>query len=426
MHRWARDLWPLPRSLTGEGVRATVRYLSGLLPGLTVHEVATGEPAGDWTVPAEWRVRAAYLVTPEGKRIADWQTNPLHLVGYSTPIDTTMSLSDLQPHLHSRPDLPTAVPYVTSYYTPGWGFCLADEQRRALTPGEYRVVIDADLRPGSLTYADLVIPGHSAEEVLLSTYICHPGMANNELSGIVVQTAFARWILARGTPWYTYRFLFAPETIGSLIYLERHLAHLRSHVRAGWVLSCVGDDRRYSVTPGRRDGTLGERLLTRALGNLNLPLTRHTWRERGSDERQWCSPRVDLPMCAFSRTRYGAFPEYHTSLDDLTLITPAGLHGALTVLRECHRLLEQYPRYRSTTVGEPQMGRRGLYPQVSDHGGDRPMSPALQSARGILLVLSYCDGDNDATDIASLTGLAVEEVSATLTLLADAGLVDRA
>ncbi|MBU6147953.1 MAG: DUF4910 domain-containing protein [Actinomycetales bacterium] len=423
---WAHDLWPMPRSLTGDGVRQTIRYLSDLLPGLVAHEVPSGTPAGDWTVPAEWRVRDAYITAPDGRRIAQWRVNPLHLVGYSQPVSERMDLDTLQGHLHSLPDQPTAIPYVTSYYTPRWGFCLPHAERVQLRPGEYRAVIDAEFRAGSLTYADCVIPGRSDEEILFSTYICHSAMANNELSGIVVQTALARWLHARGTPWYTYRFVYAPETIGSLIYLERHREHLLTHVRAGWVLSCVGDERDYSLVPSRRPGNLGERLLTRSLAGLGRPLTRYTWRERGSDERQWCAPRVDLPMCTFSRSRFGTFPEYHTSLDDFTVVTDTGLMGSLTVMRECIRLLEEHPRYLSTTIGEPQLGRRGLYPTLSDHGGNRPMSGALSSARELLLVLSYCDGDADAAEIAELVGRQPTDVADDLATLERAGLIRRA
>lgn len=426
MHSWAQDLWPMPRSLTGAGVRATLEYVKRLLPGLTMTEIPSGSQVMDWRVPPEWRVDDAYIVAPNGERFADWRTNNLHLVGYSTAINATFSREELDSHLYSIESLPHAIPYVTSYYEKQWGFSLPHADRMNLPLGDYKVVVDSVLFDGHLTYADLVIPGLSEQEIVFSTYICHPSMANNELSGIVVATALAQWILKRKKSWYSYRFIFVPETIGSLCYLDRNLDHLKSHVRAGWVVSCVGDEGAYSIVPSRTANVLSERILLRAIVALNKEVVRYSWLERGSDERQWCAPGVDLPMCGFSRSKYGMFPEYHTSLDDLSLVTPTGLEDSLAVLQECVQELERTPRFLATTLGEPQMGRRGMYPTLSNQsGGAGTANQSLINARSLLHVLSYCDGNHDSTDIGDLVGSEPAEVDEVTSTLVNMGLLIR-
>ena len=426
MHTWASDLWPYPRSLTGYGVRQTLEYLAQILTGLEIHEVPTGSPAQDWEVPNEWTVREAYFVDPNGRRHAEWKTNNLHLLGYSSPINDTMSLEELDRHLYTSPAARDAVPYVTSYYTERWGFCISKEERDLLPQGDYKVVIDTDLSPGSLTYADLVLPGRSKSEVMLSTYVCHPSMANNELSGIVVQAALASWIAKQDNLWYSYRFVFAPETIGALVYLEKHLDHLRESVKAGWVISCVGDPGPYSIIPSRREGTLSERVLRRALRQLEHDVVNYNWADRGSDERQWCAPLVDLPMCGFSRSKYGTYPEYHTSLDDLSLVTPQELEASLRVLQRCVCILEEHPRFQVATTGEPQMGRRGLYPTLSNQsGGAARRDMTSLSTRRLMDILSYCDGTLDAIELAALVDQSLDDVLTALNTLEEASLVRR-
>jgi len=240
LYRWLSDLFPVCRSLTGNGVRQTISYFQRLLPGLQIHEVPSGTAAFDWTVPAEWNIRAAWIKDSQGKTVVDFAHNNLHVVGYSIPVQATLSLDELQPHLHTLPEQPDAIPYITSYYKPYWGFCLTERQRATLGPGEYTVCIDSTLEPGSLTYADLVIPGKSAREVFLSTYVCHPSLANNELSGPVIMAAIGQYLLAHAPHLeYTYRLVFIPETIGSIVYLSRHLEHLQKQVVAGFNLTCL-------------------------------------------------------------------------------------------------------------------------------------------------------------------------------------------
>ena len=308
MHTWAKDLFGFCRSLTGPGVRETLSYLTELMPELTTHSVATGTSAFDWSVPEEWTIREAYIEDESGKRILDFKDSNLHVVGYSVPIDQWMDLKELDNHLHSVPDQPDAIPYVTSYYSRRWGFCIPHELRESLKEGRYRAYIDSDLKPGFMNYGELIIEGDTKEEVLLSTYICHPSMANNELSGPIVTTALAQWLTSLGNTRYTYRIIFVPETIGSIVYLSRHYEYLQNYVVAGFVVTCVGDDRAYSFLPSRKGRTLSDRVAQHVLTHMVGDYDRYTYFERGSDERQYCSPGIDLPVCSIIRSKYGTYP----------------------------------------------------------------------------------------------------------------------
>jgi aminopeptidase-like protein len=416
MHSLAQRLWPFPRSLTGNGVRQTLNVLGEYLPGLTIHEVPSGTPVFDWVVPDEWNITEAYLIDPLGNKVIDFENSNVHVVSYSEPVDCEISLEGLQTHLHSDPELPDAIPYVTSYYNRTWGFCLTQKQRDALIPGTYRAVIKSTLAPGSLTYGEFVIPGQSPAEVFISAYVCHPSLANNELSGPVVATAVARWLLTLDTRKFTYRFVFIPETIGAVTYVDANLEHLRSHVVAGFNLTCIGDEGDYSYLASRHGNTPIDRIARRVVSQTPKPVI-YSYLDRGSDERQYCAPGIDLPLISLMRTKYGEYPEYHTSLDNLDFVTPAGLQGGFELVRDCITELEASTYLQTPIKGEPQLGKRGLYHTMH----------ARTVADEVLLrthILAYSDGAHSVADIAELTGRPISDIETLTTELHDHGLVE--
>jgi aminopeptidase-like protein len=393
LHDLGTRLFPIHRSLTGDGVRRTLAIIAEYLPGLRIHEVPSGSNVLDWTIPNEWNLDHAYLVDPKGTRFADTSECNVHLVSYSEPGDHALTLTELQPHLHSDPELRDAIPYVTSYYSRNWGFCVTQNERDSLPEGTYRAVIEGRLEPGHLTYAELVLPGEFESEVLISTYVCHPSLANNELSGPLVSVGLALWLMQQPRR-YTYRFVFAPETIGAITYIAENLEHLKRSVVAGINLTCIGDDGDYSYLASRLGTTPLDRIARRVVRTRPRPVE-YSYLDRGSDERQYCMPGVDLPMISLMRTKYGSYREYHTHLDDLTLVTPAGLQGGLDLVLDCVGELEKSDYFRSTVLGEPQLGRRGLYHAMH----------ARTVADEILLrthVLAYADGRHSVADIAEM------------------------
>jgi aminopeptidase-like protein len=387
------SLFPICRSITGQGVRQTLHLLARELPGLEMHEVPSGTPVFDWIVPREWNVRDAYVLDPHGNKIIDFNRSNLHLVGYSLPVNTKVSLDELQEHLYSLPDQPEAIPYITSYYQERWGFCVTHRQRQTITQaGPYTVVIESELKDGHLTYAELLLPGERQEEIFLSTYVCHPSMANNELSGPTVTTFLAKWLLTQKRK-YSYRIVFIPETIGSITYLSSHLAEMQLRIIAGYNLTCVGDDRCYSFLPSRQGNSLADRVALHVLKHMHPEFVRYTYLDRGSDERQYCAPGVDLPVASVMRSKYGTYPEYHTSLDDLRLVTPSGLQGSYDVLRKCIECIEADERLLVTVLCEPKLDKRNLYPTLSTK------QTAIQ-VRAMMNLIAYCDGGSSLLEIA--------------------------
>jgi aminopeptidase-like protein len=394
LHKLAKKLWQLNRSITGEGVKRTLSILKELNPSLTIYNVPSGTKVFDWEIPLEWHVNDAYILTPCGKKICDFKKNNLHLVGYSVPVKKKLSFEELQKNLHSIPEQPNAIPYITSYYEERWGFCISQNERDMLKEGEYQVFIDTKLFNGSLTYGEILIKGESDKEIYLSTYICHPSMANNELSGIVVASYIANWLCQNKNNRFSYRFVFVPETIGSITYLSKHYVHLKKKVIAGFNISCIGDERSYSYLPSRNGNTISDKVAKHVLKWIDSNYITYSWLERGSDERQYCAPGIDLPIASILRTKYAEYPEYHTSLDNLdNVVTPKGLEGGYLALRKAIELIEKNNIYKVNVLCEPQMSRRGLYPTLSKKS-------SKNQTELIMNFISYCDGGHSLLDIA--------------------------
>ena len=412
-------LWPLLRSLTGDGVRATHDVLAEWLP-LERAEVPSGTRAFDWTVPPEWVVREAYIEGPDGERVADVRRNTLELVGYSVPFRGELTLEELEPHLYSLPERPDAIPYVTSYYSPRWGFCLPHRRRVALREGRYRVVVDSELVEGSMTLSETVLAGESPREALFSTYTCHPSMANNELSGPLVAAALYRRLAAWPRRRLTYRFVFAAETIGALAYLSLRGEHLRERLDAGFVLTCLGGPASLAYKRSRRRDTLADRAAAYSLPRLG-PVRWRDFAPTGSDERQYCSPGFDLPVGSLMRTAYGEYGAYHTSDDDRAFLDFAAVQRSVDAAEAlCRALDDGGARYRNLSpYGEPQLGRRGLYPDIAVGAAN------VGAADAILWLLNLSDGEHDLLAIAERSGVALEQLADAAARCVEAGLLER-
>lgn len=414
MYELMAGLFPICRSITGNGVRETLKVIRDHIP-LSIFEVPSGTKVFDWTVPKEWNIRDAYILDGHGNKVVDFNENNLHVLGYSIPVDGTFSLDELQEHLYSLEEQPDAIPYVTSYYQERWGFCIRHDLRQTFKQGSYRVLIDSDLKVGHLTYGELIIPGSSDKEIFLSTYICHPSMANNELSGPVVTTMLAKWIASKSRR-YTYRIIFIPETIGSITYLSRNFSRMKEKMVAGFNVTCVGDDRSYSYLPSRNGTTLADKVALNVLKVTQPDFIQYSFLDRGSDERQYCSPGVDLPVVTVMRSKYREYPEYHTSLDNLDLVTPTGLEGGFSVLRDCLELLEKNRIYQVTCLGEPQLGLRGLFPGVGT-------KDSHQLVAHMINFLAYADGTNDLIDISNILHVPASRLYTIADKLLAAGLI---
>jgi aminopeptidase-like protein len=417
LYKLVAELYPICRSITGDGVRRTLEIVDREIGGLEVHEVPTGTQVLDWTVPREWNVRDAWVAAPSGERVIDFQASNLHLLGYSVPVRATMGLAELSQHLYTLPDHPDWVPWRTSYYAERWGFCASQRLVDSLPDGDYEVCVDTTLADGHLTYGEHLVEGETADEVLVSCHVCHPSLANDNLSGIAVATRLAR-LLAEARPRYSYRFLFAPGTIGSITWLARNSDRL-GRIRHGLVLACVGDPGGFTYKRSRRgDAEIDQavaHVLGRRPGHRVVDFTPY-----GYDERQFCSPGFDLPVGCLSRTPYAQYPEYHTSADDLDLVGPAQLQESLEVCWEVVGVLEGNRRYENLSPkGEPQLGRRGLYGQI---GG---RSDAEERQMAMLWVLNLSDGEHSLLDVAERAGLPFALVADVAGALEQAGLLSR-
>ena len=417
MLEFAQKLWPLNRSLTGEGNRSTLSMIKSHLPHMKIYSYKSGTEVFDWVVPPEWNVIAAYIITPDGEKICDYNVNNLHLVGYSVSFDGELALEELEKNLHYKPEQPDAIPYVTSYYKRTWGFSLSFNQFKLLKPGKYKVVIKAEFRNGHMDYGELIIPGKSEKEIFLSTYICHPSMANNELSGPVVTTFLGKWLSKHENLNNTYRLIFIPETIGSIAYLFYNLGHLKKNMIAGYNISCVGDERAYSYLSSRSGKTLSDRVAKHVLNWFDHDFHSYGWLSRGSDERQYCAPGVDLPVASIMRSKFGTYPEYHTSLDQFgRVVTAKGLLGGYSAIKQALILIERNIRYYSLTTCEPKMDKLGLYPTTSN-------GRIATNFQVLLDFISYCDGDNDLINIAEALNLPAYQLYDSVDLLKEKNLI---
>jgi aminopeptidase-like protein len=414
IHGFATELYPICRSITGDGIRSTLKMIGQKIP-LQIREVPTGTAVFDWTVPKEWNVRDAYVRDATGRKVVDFQRNNLHLVNYSIPIHANLPLSILREHLFTLPKYPEWIPYRTSYYKPEWGFCMANSEKLALVEGEYEVCIDATLEDGNLTYGECLLPGQSSEEVLVSVHVCHPSLANDNLSGLAVAAFLARLLSGRQFR-YSYRFLFLPGTIGAITWLARN-KESAGRVRHGLVLTCVGDAGGFHYKKSRRgDGEI-DRAVAHALLHCGEASELLEFTPYGYDERQYCSPGFNLPVGCLMRSVWGTFPEYHTSADNLEFIHPEQLARSARLCATIFDVLEGNLFYlNQNPYCEPQLGKRNLYRSTGGESIDNEIHARLW-------VLNMSDGEHALLDIAERSGLPFGAIRDAATLLCENGLL---
>lgn len=396
MEQYFDRLWPICRSITGEGLRSSLKILSEVMP-MEIHEVASGTKVFDWEIPKEWNIREAYIITPSGKKICDFSVNNLHVLNYSVPVRGKMNFTELRKHLYSLPSMPEAIPYMTSYYKEDWGFCISQQELDQLeTEGEYEVCIESTLTNGSLTFGEAVLRGSSDKEILFSSYLCHPSMANNELSGPLAMAFLYKRIAAIANRKYTYRFVLAPETIGVITFLNMRGQHLLENLEAGYVLTCCGDAGNFTYKRSRRGDSLADRAVEHVMKHECPDYSVRDFSIGGSDERQYCSAGFNLPVGSLMRTPYKEYSQYHTSLDNKEFISFGALAETVEMYLKVVRTLELNDFYKTTVpFCEPQLGKRGLYPVK----GGQFEAPA-DFVFNLLHFLSYADGESDLITIA--------------------------
>lgn len=414
LHQFAAELYPICRSITGNGVRQTLRMIQQRIP-LQIFEIPSGTSVFDWTVPKEWNIKDAYIKDSSGRRVVDFQNCNLHVLNYSVPIHATMSLTEIRPHLFTIPAYPDWIPYRTSYYNENWGFCLSHTQATALPDGDYEVCIDSSLVDGHLTYGELYLPGHSEDEVLISCHVCHPSLANDNLSGLTVATHLAELLTGKNHR-YSYRFLFIPGTIGAITWLSRNRETAR-HIRHGLVLTCIGDRGTFHYKKSRQEDAEVDRAVAHVLNRVASSFKILPFSPYGYDERQYCSPGFNLPVGCLMRSVWGTFPEYHTSADNLDFLSPESLAESLHVCASVLDVLENNRNYQNLApYGEPQLGRRGLYAAI---GG----TPPEEVINAQLWVLNLSDGSHSMLDIAERSNLPFALLNAAAEILLRNGLL---
>lgn len=413
-------LWPINRSLTGNGNRETLKILSELVD-MKIREIPSGTQCFDWTVPPEWNVREAWVKDSSGKKIIDFSENNLHLLGYSQGYEGKLTLDELKDHLHSSPEQPEVIPYRTSYYSPRWGFCLSHLQLQSLKEDLYEVKIDAEHNPtGFMTVGEAIIPGETEREILISTYICHPSMASNELSGPLVSSFLYNKLKSGINRYHTLRFLFVPETIGAIWYLSVNGNRLMKELKAGFVLTCIGDDGAFTYKKSRRGNSVADRCSEYVLDNSNAKFTVEDFFPTGSDERQYCSPGFNLPVGSIMRTRYGKYDEYHTSADNKSYISFEAMEESVNMCAEIIDVIDKNAVYNNLMpFCEPQLGKRGLYPTMGS------MKDTSQFVNALMWVLNQSDSSKDLLEMSRLSNINFSDIVDASDSLSKSGLIER-
>ena len=411
-----KKLFPICRSITGNGVRKTLSEIKKNFPKLKIFQQASQTKVFDWKVPPEWNIKNAYVIDKYGDKIIDFKLNNLHIINYSIPINKYVLKKEFFKHLYSLPRQPEAIPYLTSYYKKYWGFCVTHKQKLSFDKkykknDRFKVVINTSLNiKGNLTFGELILKGKTKQEILISTYICHPSMANNELSGPVVSMSLINYFFKKKNLKKTIRFLFIPETIGSITYLSKNLNYLKKNVVGGFNLSCIGDDRAYSCMTTKYGNTLSDKAIISAYKKLKIKFKKFSFLDRGSDERQYNSPGIDLPIASIFRTKYGDYPEYHTSLDNFDVVSIKGLTGGFKVAKTAVNLLLDMVIPKTSILCEPHMSKRGLYPSLSTKNANK-------TVRNYMNFIQYADGKNDLDQISKIINLKFQEVKKIYKLL---------
>ena len=410
-----KELLPLNRSLTGRGNLETLKILKSKNNKLKIKSFKSGQKFFDWKIPNEWNIHDAYILSPDNKKLCDFKKNNLHVVSYSHKVNKTLNLNKLKKFLFTNPKMPNAIPYITSYYKKTWGFCMKYKDFKKLKNGKYKVKINSSFKKGKMHYGEIHIKGNLKREVLFSTYICHPSMANNELSGPVVALYLANFIKKKKRR-YSYRFVFVPETIGSIGYISKNLKYLKNNIIAGYILTCLGDERCISYLPSRKGNTLSDRFALEVLKKIKYKKKYYTWLDRASDERQYCSPGVDLPICSIMKSKYGSYKEYHTSLDGIgNVVTKKGLQQSFRIYKSIIELIENSYFPKSKKICEPFMTKYNLYPTMNNRSNW--IIPSELRVRNIMNFISWCDGTHSIEEISKKIKLDIFSVKKIYNLL---------
>lgn len=411
IYSFAKEIFPIHRSITGRGLRETLLKIKNVNPYLKIKSLSSNKKVFDWKIPPEWLINEAYIIDPSGKKICDFKKNNLHVMSYSIPVNKTISLTNLKKHLYSLPKIPNAIPYVTSYYKRRWGFCLQHKLKKNLINGIYKVKIESKLFKGKLNYGEIILKGKSKKEVFLSTYICHPSLANNEVSGPSLLTYLAKWLYKKKR-YYTYRIVFIPETIGSIAYLSLKKNQLKKRVIAGYNITCVGDNRRYSFLPSKKGDTLSDNVAKFIFKKEKIKFYNYKWKNRGSDERQYCSQGINLPIASVMRSKYATYKEYHTSLDNLkNVVNQKGFEGSFKIYKKIINLIEDARFPKMKNFCEPQLSKVNLYPSLSSKiNWDKNLN-------NILDVISYSDGTKSLIGISEKVNISINDTKKIVALL---------